>query len=203
MKISEILLKYKTDKNLGLSETGEGHCYGPAYDQIFSFFNKEAELDILEIGIQKGGSLVAWKEYFSNSNIYGIDIEDQILEEYRRENFNYLIADIKSDESKLWLKNKTFDIIIDDGSHKPYDIMYVVDNFLKNLKPNGWMILEDCWQPEQWLSLVQNLISEEYEMSIYDARNIRGNIDDFLILINKKVKIKLPQLKKIELPKLK
>jgi hypothetical protein len=123
MKISEILLKYKSDKNLGLGPTGEGHCYGPAYDQVFEYFDSNAELNILEIGVQKGGSLVAWKEYFPNASIYGIDIEDQILDEYRRDDFNYLIADIKSDEAKEWLKNKTFDIIIDDGSHKPYDIM--------------------------------------------------------------------------------
>jgi NADPH:quinone reductase-like Zn-dependent oxidoreductase len=97
-----------------------------------------------------------------------------------------LIADIKSDKAKEWLKNKTFDIIIDDGSHKPYDIMYVVDNFLKNLNLEGWMILEDCWEPERWLSFVQDLVPEGHEMSTYDARKIKNNIDDYLILINKK-----------------
>lgn len=186
MKISEILLKYKTDKNLGFSQEGNGHCYGPAYDQIFSKFDKEYNIDILEIGVQKGGSLVAWKEYFQNANIYGIDIEDQILDEYRRSDFNYLIKDIKSDDAKLWLKDKTFDIIIDDGSHTPYDIMYVVDNFLKNLNTNGWMILEDCWEPERWLSFVQDLITDDCEILTYDARSIKGNIDDYLILIHKK-----------------
>jgi hypothetical protein len=185
MKISEILLKYKSDKNLGLGPTGEGHCYGPAYDQIFDSFNRNDKLNILEIGVQKGGSLVAWKEYFQNASIYGIDIEDQILDEYRRNDFNYLIEDIKSDEAKAWLKDKTFDIIIDDGSHKPYDIMYVVDNFLKNLNPKGWMVLEDCWQPEQWISLVQNLIPADYTMFTYDVRSIKNNIDDFLIIIQK------------------
>ena len=186
MKISEILLKYKSDKNLGYGPSEEGHCYGPAYDQIFELFDTNAELNILEIGVQKGGSLVAWKEYFPNASIYGIDIEDQILDEYRRADFNYLIADIKSDEAKQWLKEKTFDIIIDDGSHKPYDIMYVVDNFLKNLNQNGFMILEDCWNPERWISFVQDLVPAGHEISTYDARHVRNNIDDYLIIINKK-----------------
>lgn len=186
MKISEILLKYKSDKNLGYGPSEEGHCYGPAYDQIFELFDTNAELNILEIGVQKGGSLVAWKEYFPNASIYGIDIEDQVLDEYRRADFNYLIADIKSDESKQWLKEKTFDIIIDDGSHKPYDIMYVVDNFLKNLNQNGFMILEDCWNPEQWISFVKDLVPAGHEISTYDARHVRNNIDDYLIVINKK-----------------
>ena len=186
MKISEILLKYKSDKNLGSDPSQEGHCYGPGYDHVFELFNVNAELNILEIGVQKGGSLVAWKEYFPNASIYGIDIEDQVLDEYRRADFNYLIADIKSDEAKQWLKEKTFDIIIDDGSHKPYDIMYVVDNFLKNLNKNGFMILEDCWNPEQWISFVQDLVPAGHEISTYDARHVRNNIDDYLIIINKK-----------------
>ena len=186
MKISEILLKYKSDKNLGSDPSQEGHCYGPGYDHVFELFNVNAELNILEIGVQKGGSLVAWKEYFPNASIYGIDIEDQVLDEYRRADFNYLIADIKSDEAKQWLKEKTFDIIIDDGSHKPYDIMYVVDNFLKNLNKNGFMILEDCWNPEQWISFVQDLVPAGHEISTYDARHVRNNIDDYLIVINKK-----------------
>ena len=186
MKISEILLKYKSDKNLGSDPSQEGHCYGPGYDHVFELFNVNAELNILEIGVQKGGSLVAWKEYFPNASIYGIDIEDQVLDEYRRADFNYLIADIKSDEAKQWLKEKTFDIIIDDGSHKPYDIMYVVDNFLKNLNKNGFMILEDCWNPEQWISFVQDLVPAGHEISTYDVRHVRDNIDDYLIIINKK-----------------
>jgi hypothetical protein len=53
MKISEILLKYKTDKNLGFSQEGNGHCYGPAYDQIFSKFDKEHNIDDYLILIHK------------------------------------------------------------------------------------------------------------------------------------------------------
>jgi len=187
LKISEILLKYKSDKNQGLSESKNGHCYGPLYDNVFERFDCNSELDILEIGIQKGGSLVAWKEYFQKANIWGIDIEDQILDKYRRPDFKYIIHDVKSDEVKKELKDKKFDIIIDDGSHKLYDMMYVVDNFLANLKPNGWLIIEDCWQPEQWLWVMQQQIEgKDYEMMTYDARPILNNIDDFIVLIKKK-----------------
>jgi len=206
IKISDILFKYKSDKNQGLSDTRVGHYYGPAYDQVFESFNKNDELYILEIGIQKGGSLVAWNEYFPNAIIYGVDIEDNILDEYRRDDFNYIITDIKSDLAKSTLKDIKFDIIIDDGSHKLYDMMYAVANFLKNLKPNGWFIIEDCHQPESWMWAIQQLVEEEpnqHSISVYDARHINGNIDDFLILIQQQPTLKLPQLKKIELPKLK
>jgi ubiquinone/menaquinone biosynthesis C-methylase UbiE len=187
LKISEILLKYKSDKNQGLSESKSGHCYGPLYDDIFERFDRNSNLDILEIGIQKGGSLVAWKEYFQNANIWGIDIENQILDEYRNPDFKYIIHDVKSDKVKKELKNKKFDIIIDDGSHKLYDMMYVVDNFLVNLKPNGFLLIEDCFQPESWLwAIEQQIENKDYEIMIYDARFILNNIDDFIIVIKKK-----------------
>jgi hypothetical protein len=44
------------------------------------------------------------KDYFTNSNIYGVDIVDGILPEYRREDFNYIISDIKSNSVKEILK---------------------------------------------------------------------------------------------------
>ena len=51
MIISEILLKYKTDKNYG------GHYYGESYGNILKRFNKDDKLNILEIGTQKGDVL--------------------------------------------------------------------------------------------------------------------------------------------------
>ena len=48
------------------------------------------------------------------------------------------------------------------------------------------MILEDCWNPEQWISFVKDLVPIGHEISTYDARHVRNNIDDYLIVINKK-----------------
>jgi hypothetical protein len=47
-----------------------GHTYGDSYDEIFEQFDRNSNI-ITEIGIQRRQSL-AWKDYFTNSNIYGL-----------------------------------------------------------------------------------------------------------------------------------
>jgi 23S rRNA U2552 (ribose-2'-O)-methylase RlmE/FtsJ len=185
MKISEILLKYKTDKNYGKISPKEGHYYGDSYDSIFEKFNKNDNLNILEIGIQKGGSLLAWKEFFINSKITGVDIVDVISDEYRNESFNYIFSDIKSENTKLQLKNEMFDIIIDDGSHQLEDVIFVVDTYLTNLNKNGVLIIEDCQSPEMWVSRIQPLLNEEFSLITHDLRKINNHYDDFIIEIKK------------------
>ena len=49
------------------------HGYPSFYEKLFNDIRLNP-LNFLEIGIDQGGSLFAWQEYFSNSTIYGIDI---------------------------------------------------------------------------------------------------------------------------------
>ena len=78
MKISELLSLYKSDKV-------DPHTYGEAYDELFNEFDKQGNLNILEIGTQKGGSLCAWQDFFPNAKVTGLDIVDVVEPEYRRE----------------------------------------------------------------------------------------------------------------------
>ena len=183
MKISEILAKYDTDKL-------NPHHYGDAYDNIFAKFDSQAKLNILEVGTQKGGTLLAWKEYFPNSTVVGVDIVDVVPDEYRKNNVFRVISDIKKVDFK-----EGFDIIIDDGSHYLGDIAYVVANFLIPMNKGGVMIIEDVRFPELIMNVVNNLIidcaipfpdhtEENYGISYYDNRK-QGVQSSFLIVITK------------------
>lgn len=186
----DILLNYDSDKNKGVLNplSLEGHTYGKSYDKIFENFNSNEKLNILEIGIQKGGSLKAWKDFFINSNIYGVDIIDCILPEYKNDEFNYIFNDIKSDECNNYFKNLNFDIIIDDGSHHLDDVLFVVSNYVGKLNKNGVLIIEDCQQPELWIQEIKKIIDDNYTLIISDLRNDRKDYqyDNFLIIIKRK-----------------
>jgi len=204
MKVADLLLKYKTDKNHGsikniytnldtleISDNPEpmiGHTYGISYDEIFENYEKNSEINLLEIGIQRGGSLLAWKDYFKNANIYGIDIKDSILPEYRRSDFTYIINDIKDISIKEQLKDVMFDIIIDDGSHYLNDVLFVVDNYLDKINKGGCLIIEDAQQPEYWVNEIRNRISDDFELSTRDLRKDTpySSGDNFLIVIKRK-----------------
>lgn len=174
-KISEILLRYDTDKVRG--KKSEGHCYGESYDEIFNPF--EDNVNLLEIGVQKGASLLAWKEYFPKSNIYGIDIVDERI--YISDEVNFILSDIKKYKTDL-----KFDIIIDDGSHFYDDVVFVVNNFLNKLNPNGVLVIEDVQSPRKWVSGIEKVLPEGYILETKDLRHINGYGDDFLIIIRRK-----------------
>ncbi len=187
MEVSEILAKYDTDK-------GFAHKYGKIYDSIFSKFGREAPLNILEVGTQKGGSLLAWKEYFPNANVVGVDIIDVVSEEYRKDTVTRVISDIKE-----WKNDTVWDIIIDDGSHYLGDMVWVITQYFVRLPQHGVIIIEDVRNPELLYSVIQNLLGEiklgfpdlEHndwaEVQAYDNRKI-GLDCSFIMALFKKGK---------------
>lgn len=208
MKISDLLLKYITDKNHGTikniynnlddreiienAPSPIGHTYGDSYQEIFNNFNRSDNLNFLEIGIQRGGSLLAWRDYFPNANIYGVDIIDSILDEYKRDDIQYIFKDIK-DKSLLeeLFHNTMFDIIIDDGSHTLSDVLFVVNNYLQKLNMGGYLIIEDCQDPNHWLNEVTKAIKsksfdipENFQITTFDLRS-GFSYDNYLITIKK------------------
>ncbi len=189
MRISELLLKYMTDKNLGAVEPGRGHLYGTAYDEILSGFDRDARLHLLEIGVQKGGSLLAWKEYFVNAEVSGVDIVDVRAKEYVSDKVTFVLSDIKHPRLKERFQEKGLDIIIDDGSHYIEDVLFVVTNYLDVLSTGGVLVVEDVQLPAIWgLHILKQLIASKggcFELSYKDMRR-KGLFDDFLFVIRKR-----------------
>jgi cephalosporin hydroxylase len=187
MKVGDLLLKYETDKNKGKTLLKDGHYYGDSYDRIFEQFDKNSSLNILEVGVQKGGSLLAWKDFFQNSYVVGIDILDARLNEYIRNDVNFILSDsndISLKENPL-IKDKFFDIIIDDGSHHLPDVIFFMENYIGQLNLNGYFIVEDCQSPEYWLNTILQKLDDRYEISVNDMRTINNYYDDYLIIIKK------------------
>ena len=132
---NDYIIKHGTDK-----EAKHKYC-SAFYDNAFCDL-KDKKLNILEIGIQNGSSLVLWNEYFKNSIIYGIDntnfINDR-LDSYPR------IKTIIQDAYKKELTSNLplFDIIIDDGPHTLESQIKFINNYFKKLNKNGKLFIED------------------------------------------------------------
>jgi len=95
-----------------------------------------------------GASIRGWLEYFPNAEIYCCDIDRDILnfEDNRVHAFffdqtNELI--MKSVAEDGILKDKKFDIIIDDGLHIFPINCEVMKHLLPKLNPGGYYIIED------------------------------------------------------------
>lgn len=191
-EISKLLLKYGngTDKNVGIIQkstkdfAGEGHAYGKWYDEILSKYNRESGLIyLLEIGVERGGSLCAWREYFKNGKIYGVDIADTREKDFIRQDVEFIHSDIKNVNLGLF-----WDIVIDDGSHLPEDVLFTVKNYFPFLKDDGKIIVEDVGDPVNTIVAVHNELKEyagKYKIQVYDNRQESGKFDECLIVIEK------------------
>jgi demethylmacrocin O-methyltransferase len=131
------------------SDKWGGHFYTPHYDAHFRNLKKK-KLRILEIGVggyddphYGGASLRMWKQYFSNSLIYSIDIHDKSpLEEKRIKIFQGSQAD-EAFLRKVSDEAGPFDIIIDDGSHVAGHMLCSFKTLFPLLKDGGIYVLED------------------------------------------------------------
>lgn len=136
VELNDLAIKYQTDKS------SLRHNYCVAYEEHFEKIRNKS-LNILEIGILNGSSLKLWKEYFPNSNIFGIDINPD-CKKYEENRIKIEIGDQTDCKflEEIISKNK-FDIIIDDGSHI-WDHLVITFEFLfPHLNQNGIYVMED------------------------------------------------------------
>jgi hypothetical protein len=103
-------------------------------------------INLLEIGVQNGGSLELWSDYLPpGSQIVGIDIDSRVGElSFANPNISVIVHDVTDTEGlRTILGNSTFDIIIDDGSHISSDVIRTFEYFFDYLAPCGKFIIED------------------------------------------------------------
>lgn len=172
---NDYINKYKTDK-----ESRHQYCTS-YYDQIF-FNLKDKKLNILEIGIKNGSSLVLWNEYFKNSIIYGIDNSDLIgnrLDVYPR------IKTIIQDAYRKELTNHLplFDVIIDDGPHTLESQIKFINNYFKKLNKNGKLIIEDILGNHNLNELLKEANKFSSNVKVLDLRSKTKTEDSIIIEI--------------------
>ena len=107
-----IFQKYDTDKTEPFSD---------AYNQLFAPIRDKIKL-IFEIGVNRGGSVKAWKEFFPHAVIVGIDIGQYTYFEDDRIKIEIGSGSDENFINSLLEKYGTPDIVIDDGSHFSSDI---------------------------------------------------------------------------------
>lgn len=135
---------YETDKALsGYLETYQEY-FRPLADK---------KICLLEMGINKGGSLLLWKDYFTNGFIVGLDLIPVTVDDasgrictYQGEQQDVSLLDRIAHESAP----EGFDIIIDDCSHigqlSRISFWHLFNNHLKS---GGIYIIED-WGTGYW-----------------------------------------------------
>lgn len=175
--LKEIYSDYQTPDGTG--DKGTLHSYIEPYDDLFSSirFNKS---NLLEIGVAGGYSMKMWKEYFENSIIYGIDVDDTCCR-HEEERIIIAIGDATNkDDIKKHFNNIKFNIIIDDGSHRLEDQLTSYQLLNPYLTNDGIYIIEDVVNISRDMKHFLNL---NQNVSIIDRIRVKGRYDDVLVVI--------------------
>lgn len=127
--------KYDTDK---------AH-YLRWYDPFFGPLSGRP-INLLEVGIYHGGSLLMWRDYFPQGTINGIDLifpnDFQKTERIRIFQGNQTdVVFLKSVAGEA--APDGFDIIIDDASHYGRYTKTTFWSLFNHLKPGGYYVIED------------------------------------------------------------
>jgi len=118
--------------------------YFDVYEELFKKY-KNKDIKFVEIGIQNGGSLEIWKNYFSkNSEIIGIDLNPE-CKKFEKDNVKVFIGN--QSDSFFWKNffNKVgkVDIILDDGGHTNLDQIITSVNVIDKINDDGMLVVED------------------------------------------------------------
>ena len=114
----------------------------------------DQESDLLEIGVQNGGSLEIWAELFPNAkNLVGIDNNPKCSDLHFDDTRITVFVEDGSDVRARDLVRETtsnLGVVIDDGSHVSSDIIRSFLLFFPQLKPGGVYVVEDL-HASYWL----------------------------------------------------
>jgi hypothetical protein len=190
ISLGNILENNKSDKSTT-------HNYHVFYSFIFNKLGENSKLNILEIGLgtnnpnivssmgiygRPGASLYAFREYLPNSNIYGADIDKDILFESDRIKTSFVDQMDSNTFKELANKfgNIKYDVIIDDGLHSIGANLNTLLFALNNINENGWIIIEDIHIVENW-KVIDFILSSNQNFKTYFIRARLG----YLYAINK------------------
>lgn len=120
--------------------------YAPFYDLLLE--SRQASVrSVFEIGIFKGGSLRMWRDYFFRAQIYGMDINPETL--FTEDRIQTFQGDQASAAAICKVADHCgpFDLIVEDGSHKPDHQVMNAELLMPYLSRGGLYIIEDINPP--------------------------------------------------------
>ena len=185
MSLEEIVDNSRTDKKTT-------HSYLPLYQQLL-MGKKETAKNVLEVGIQHGGSIKLWSDYFTNANVYGLDIITihEVWEGIKDREKIILHTSIDAYNHDFFVtnflnKNIKCDFMLDDGPHSLESMIKFIQLYSQIMTDDGILIIEDV-QSWDWINILICVVPEELKKFIktYDLRSNKNRYDDIVFTIDK------------------
>jgi len=182
--------KYNTDKHDEIHSFA-GKTYLDVYEDHFSSI-KDSTTCLLELGVLHGKSLMMWRDYFQNAQIWGLDIDPSTKQDYGKR-IDVIIGNQcnKNDLDRVAV-GQGFDIIIDDASHLVDHIIQSFKLLWPRIKTKGYYCIEDtgCSYTEN-LEPYKNLWpGMKYNLENTNYKNDRRKLERFFLDLIKQIDFK-------------
>jgi hypothetical protein len=185
MSLLEIVDNSITDKNTT-------HSYLKLYQELL-ISKKETAKNILEIGVQAGGSIKLWSDFFTNATIYGLDIMNvaNMWDGIKNKNNIILYGSIDAYNDNFFTdtflnKNIKFDFMLDDGPHTLESMKSFIKLYSQIMADDAILIIEDV-QSWEWIDILKNEVPDSLKkyIKVYDLRPNKNRYDDIVLTIDK------------------
>lgn len=167
--------RFITDKNTA-------HSYLPIYDELF-LSKRNKNINLIELGIDKGGSALLWRSYFKNANIFCLDRKESVFNDDIMNLYDNNIITMLMDYNfvdKNTFNNINFDIVIDDLSHDLIHQIKTFELFKNKLNKEGILIIEDI-RPSN-LNYWKYVEKNNKNCRIVDLTKSKNRYDDILFI---------------------
>lgn len=166
------------------TDKGSTHSYLEIYESLFSS-RRNTVKRVIEIGVERGGSIKLWAEYFPTAEVVGFDIKlnvtpyNQRVKLFQGNAYNTTLV------AQLIQKGIYADVIIDDGPHTLESMVFFVKYYSQLLAPGGVLIVEDIPDP-LWVQALYGCVPQHLKpyCKAFDIRKNKGRWDDILFVID-------------------
>ena len=139
--LEELAYTYRTDKS------HDDHKYSDLFASLFDPI-RESVLNVTEIGVSAGQSMLMWHDYFTHATIHGVDIViyasvRKAMASLPRAKLYKLGSTNTIKLERLGLAPASMDVILDDGDHYPLSQMHTLTLWWPFVRVGGYYIIED------------------------------------------------------------
>lgn len=164
-----------------------GHQYLHLYEGLLEPIRNRATR-VLEIGIWDGDSLLMWRDYFRNAEVFGIDVSEAPARLTGEKRIHTIRGDAYS-EATLALVDEfgPYDLIVDDGPHTYDSQIDAARRYSELVAPGGLLLIEDIphieWVPSITAAVPEHLQRFSYVVDRRWAPGKGDTINDEIIFI--------------------
>lgn len=158
------LLDFTQKNNTTLMDKFDLGLMSQVYDKILTEEFSSRVNRVLEIGISDGRSILLWRDFFTQAEVVGIDIDYcNLLRNQPR------VTQLTTNAYSIPLLDTLgkFDFIIDDGPHTIESQLFFLTHYPKLLNPGGILVLEDILS-EQVINAYEQIAKNYGEVEVIE-----------------------------------